>query len=379
MSLVARIGAAARRLRPPARASWIDALDFDDPAVAADRFPAYERLRALGPVHFLPRPGQWVVVGYEEAKAALGAPAFFSNAPYAPVDPVLLAADPPRQPPLRRLLAPVFEPERMAALGALAEAEARRALAPAFDAVAGFAAPVSRAVAGEMMGLGEDSLAEIVAQAQAARTAADPLAALVGALNALAPRAAVYTRLCESGQGLVGEAEVRSLVALLWLAATSTTERLIVSAILRLMGDPALAERLRGDAAALPAFVEEVARLDPPEHMLPRRTTRATTLGGRELPAGAAVQICVGAANRDPAFFERPAELDLARPFRRHLAFGSGAHHCLGAPLGRRIAAAALGVLLDAAPRLTADLPLDALPWFRTASALTPLALPVRL
>ena len=64
--------------------------------------------------------------------------------------------------------------------------------------------------------------------------------------------------------------------------------------------------------------------------MYPRRTTRATVLEGVELPADATLGVVVGAANRDPAAFDRPELFDIARPKQAHLGFGSGVHLCAG-------------------------------------------------
>ena len=99
---------------------------------------------------------------------------------------------------------------------------------------------------------------------------------------------------------------------------------------------PDLQEHLRQTPEQIPAFVEEVLRLEPPFRYHMRVTPKDTTLGVVDIPADATVLLLWGAANRDASVFERPDEIDLQRQVpRRHVAFGRGIHHCVGAPLAR--------------------------------------------
>jgi len=84
-------------------------------------------------------------------------------------------------------------------------------------------------------------------------------------------------------------------------------------------------------------FVEEVLRLESPVQSLMRFTHKDVELDGVTIPAGSVINVRYGAANRDERAFECPEKLDLERPRAgAHMAFGSGTHHCLGAPLARR-------------------------------------------
>jgi cytochrome P450 len=379
MNLVSSI---ARRIigpRPPETAepgagSDAATIDLTHPSVSADPFPHYERLRAEGPVLFLPRHSAWIVLGHEEVKAAFAQPACFSNAPYAEIDSVLLAADPPAHEAVRRLVARRFTTDMLAGLAAFAEERAPALIAPRIDAVGGYALPLSRRVAARLIGFDDAALAAILAAIDASMATPRPVAALIASLDAIAPRAALFAEL--AGEGGVGDAEARSLIRLLWLAATTTTERVVTRALLRLVEQPELQERIAPDRALLPLFIDEVMRLHPPELLVPRLTARPVSLGGADIPAGALVHLAVAAANRDPAAYDAPGELRLDRPFRRHFAFGSGIHHCVGAPLARRIVAAALGALLDAG-RLRALEPLDSLSMFTSLTAHAPLSLAI--
>jgi cytochrome P450 len=86
-------------------------------------------------------------------------------------------------------------------------------------------------------------------------------------------------------------------------------------------------------------------------------------VGGVTIPAGAQVIICLAAANRDAGRYARPERLDLDRGETRHLAFGHGIHHCLGAPLARMEGQLALGSLLHRFPELALAVPVEDLHW----------------
>lgn len=99
----------------------------------------------------------------------------------------------------------------------------------------------------------------------------------------------------------------------------------------------------------IPEAVEELLRYDPPQQNFRRVATRMTELRGARIPAGAPVVLLYGSANRDPRSFEQPDELNVLRR-GRHLAFGDGIHHCLGAPVARLEAASVLRAILSRFP-----------------------------
>jgi cytochrome P450 len=87
-----------------------------------------------------------------------------------------------------------------------------------------------------------------------------------------------------------------------------------------------------------------------------RIATKDTRLGVVDIPAGSTVLLLWGAANRDASAFERPDEIELDRQVpRRHVTFGRGIHHCVGAPLARIEARTVLTVLLERTSRITLD------------------------
>ena len=347
---VARRAAASLRFRrtEPSPAD----IDFSMPHVARNPFPYYETLRSHGSVHYLPRHLAWIVLGYDEVQSALVLPGVFSNAPYSGVDSVLLSADPPDHAAIRRVVMPLFASAAVDRLAAFAGEFASSLIRPGMDAVSGYGKPLSEAVACQLLGMSEESLAAI----HDAQRASTELASFAAALDRVAPGTAVFSRLV--GDGLT-PGEAASLVRLLWLAATTTTERAIAHCVLRLLLDRSVRAQVLENRALIPAFVDEVLRLHPPELMLPRLAREDAILGGVRIPAGSLVHLCVGAANRDPARFENPASLLLRPRGTRHFTFGGGIHHCVGATLGRRVLDAAVSALLARAPQFTTAQALD--------------------
>ncbi len=311
-------------------------IDLSAPAVARNPFPHYEELRRDGSVQYLARHDAWIVLGYDDVQSAFAQPESFSNRPYAEVDRVLLAADPPDHTAVRRIVSRCFTPDAIKRLSAFAEEKAEALLQPRMDAVADYAVALSEAVAAQLLGLSDADVAAI-------RSAPPDLALRIAVLDDVAGRAAVYEQFRADG---MDDERTRSLIRLLWLAATTTTERVIAHCVLYLLS----MDGVRPQPHLTPAFVDEVLRLHPPELLVPRLTTQPVRLGGVDLPANALVHLCLAAANRDPAKFERPAELRLDRPPARHFAFGSGIHHCVGAMLGRRVVETSVRVLLTHAP-----------------------------
>jgi cytochrome P450 len=115
-------------------------------------------------------------------------------------------------------------------------------------------------------------------------------------------------------------------------------------------------DQLRAEPELLQIFIEEMLRLESPFRFLLRSAPATTSLGGVEIPAGSSVLLFWAAANRDGAAFPQPDQVDLERPVpRRHVAFGRGIHHCVGAPLARLEARIVLGLLLQKTIAFTLD------------------------
>jgi cytochrome P450 len=123
-----------------------------------------------------------------------------------------------------------------------------------------------------------------------------------------------------------------------FVGGSETTTNALSAGIMLLAQNPDCYALLKSDPQRyLRTFIEEVVRLEGPVQGLQRFTTRDVTLHGVTIPKGSVINVRYAAANRDPAHFPDPDRLDLERPnAATHLGFGSGVHHCLGAPLARR-------------------------------------------
>ncbi len=136
-------------------------------------------------------------------------------------------------------------------------------------------------------------------------------------------------------------------------AGHETAANQLSNAVLALLRHPAQLAALRADPQLIDGAVEELLRYDSAVQMTARTATAETVVGGRAVRAGESVVLLLGAANRDPAVFDRPDVLDLRRPnAARHVAFGFGAHHCLGAALARVELRVALPLVLARFPDL---------------------------
>jgi cytochrome P450 len=93
-------------------------------------------------------------------------------------------------------------------------------------------------------------------------------------------------------------------------------------------------------------------RFDSPLQLFERTAQEDVVVGDAQVAAGTRIAALLGAANRDPAAFEDPDRLDIGRRPNKHISFGAGLHHCLGAPLARMELQIALPTLLDRFPRL---------------------------
>jgi cytochrome P450 len=113
---------------------------------------------------------------------------------------------------------------------------------------------------------------------------------------------------------------------------------------------------LQAEPSLIESAVDELLRYDSPVQVTARIALTDLRLGEREVKQGQVVVTFLGAANRDPAHFVEPDRLDLRRPENRHLSFGHGIHYCIGSPLARIEAQAAIGSLVRRFPDLETPL-----------------------
>jgi cytochrome P450 len=168
------------------------------------------------------------------------------------------------------------------------------------------------------------------------------------------PRDDLITALVQSEteNGQLDRDELTSNIGLLFGAGHETTVNLLGNALLALYRNRDQLETLRADPSLMPGAVEEFLRYDSSVQLTARDALEDADIAGVGLPRGRSVITILAAANRDPAAFDRPDELDVSRPNVKPLSFGGGIHHCLGAQLARLEAAEALTALFERLPDL---------------------------
>jgi cytochrome P450 len=157
----------------------------------------------------------------------------------------------------------------------------------------------------------------------------------------------------EEGGDRLSEEELLGTALFLLIAGHETTVNLIGNGTLALLRHRDQLDRLRHDPDLDRQAVEELLRFDSPVQLTQRITLEDYDVGDVTIPKGQNLVPLLGAANHDPAEFDDPDQLDLARPnANRHLAFGGGHHFCLGASLARLEGAVAIGTLARRFPEV---------------------------
>ena len=153
----------------------------------------------------------------------------------------------------------------------------------------------------------------------------------------------------------LSDAEINSFALLLLAAGSGTTWKQMGITLATLLQRPELLATVAADRRLLKPAIEEALRWMPTDPMFSRFVTRDVDFHGARLPEGAVLHLCLGAANRDPARWDRPDEYDIARKVRPSFAFGGGEHICMGMHVARAEITTAIGALLDRLPGLRLD------------------------
>jgi cytochrome P450 len=153
----------------------------------------------------------------------------------------------------------------------------------------------------------------------------------------------------------LADEEIFAFLRLLLPAGAETTYRSSSSLLYCLLSNPDQLDAVRADRSLLPQAIEEGIRYEPPLLFIARSAVADVELGGMHIPAGSAIAVCMGAANRDPATFKDPDRFDIFRDAHQHISFGFGPHMCLGMHLARMETRVALNRLFDRLPNLRLD------------------------
>lgn len=357
-------------------------LDLTDPAVVADPYPFFARERAEHAVAWHEQSGSFLTFSHAAVSAVqrdrrLGR-LWTDREPATRLEPFnllhrnqMMENEPPEHTRLRRPVASAFSRghvERLRprvrelASGLLAEVS-DAASGEGFDVVAAYAEPLPVLVIAELLGVPASHVGDLRDWSQAIvrmyepRPAEDVVDAAVRASEDFAAlvRDLVAVRRRTPADDLVTD-----------LAATELSDDEVVAAVVLLLnagheasvnvfGNGLVAMLRRGlrTGPDVPACVEEMLRFDSALQLFERTATEPVELpGGVLVEPGQKVSALLGAANRDPAVFERPDEFVVDRSPNPHLAFGVGVHFCLGAPLARMELAESVALLWERFPGL---------------------------
>jgi len=153
----------------------------------------------------------------------------------------------------------------------------------------------------------------------------------------------------------LNEDELFGFCKLVIFAGGGTTWRQLGITIDALLTHDPFWEACRDDRGLIEDAVDESLRWRATDPYFPRLCTQDVRVEGVDVPAGARVFLCLGAANHDPAVWDHPDDYDIFRPKAHHLGFGIGPHRCLGVDVAKQEMVAAINGLMDRWPRLRLD------------------------
>jgi cytochrome P450 len=149
--------------------------------------------------------------------------------------------------------------------------------------------------------------------------------------------------------------EIYPFLRLLLPAGAETTYRSSGNLLFGLLSHPDQLEAVRADRSLIPQAIEEGLRWEPPLLFIQRAAADDLELCGQQIPKGAMVAVCLGAANRDPARYPDPDTFNIFRDSTQHISFGAGPHICIGMHLARLETKAIIDGVLDRMPNLRLD------------------------
>ena len=375
------------------------AYDPYDPAALEDPYPAYQQLRDLDPVHLQAGHGGdadfYVLSRFDDIWDAVRRPDVFSSASGITfrneiaalgLAPTIVMLDPPVHTGLRALIGSAFTPRRVARLegelrafvrGRIERMERSAADGAPVDLHRDYSSPVPTFVLGSLLGIPEADRARFdpwvsgLTRLQNAGFAVDGIGDAVGSVAEMYAYFShvIAARRTDPQDDLLGalvaaevdgerltDWDILGFCFVMVAGGNDTTGNLISHGVMLLDDDHASRERLVAQPDLIGAALVEFLRLESSVQGLARMTTSPVTIHGVEIPSGVKVMMLYGSGNRDEREFgPDAARLDVTREIRRHLAFSSGAHFCIGSHFARLQARVAFEELLRRQPHIGVD------------------------
>ena len=362
----------------------------------ADPYSYFMGLREAAPLHRDERLGAWLVLRYDDVRAAFRDSRLSSDriSPYFErrrargdtggghttfevLTRWIVFTDPPRHTRLRKLVEYAFRPravERMRGWIASLVDEVVEDLGPEreIDFIERFASPLPVSVICDMFGVPHGNRRDLT------RWSTDILTLVFGAMHSADRheraerglrefseflRDVIAERRARPGEDLVSdlvaaeergdvleEEEIVATCVLLLFAGHETTRNLLANGLKAILEHDAARAALAADPAGMTGAVEEILRFDGPIKAMWRQAAEPVTYGGRRIEPGERLLLVQASANRDPRRFHDPETFDVARRSNRHIGFGYSIHYCLGASIARLEGALGLGAFLERFP-----------------------------
>jgi cytochrome P450 len=363
---------------------------FTDYEILKDPYAYFEAIRAKGPIYQVPGRDYVIVTGYEETLEVLKKTEEFSAAislqgaaaplPFKPEGSditaqvethrgeflghdLLVNYDDRHHTFVRSLLGPLFTPSRLRANERFISDYSDELVKDAVDnggveLIKTIATPFVTMVIADLLGVPMEDRQIFMDAIEAApppgsleagendfASASHPLVVMGGYFAGYVqdrranPRDDILSELANATfpDGTTPDAmEIVRLATFLFGAGQDTSAKLLGNSMKYIVDQPGLQDRLRNDPSLIPAFLEEVLRLEGSTKQTARLARKDTQIGDMKIPAGTKVLVALSAANRDPRRWEDPQALVFDRPrIKEHVAFGRGKHVCAGAPLAR--------------------------------------------
>ncbi len=383
-------------------------VDVTNAKFKANPFPFYAQLRAEAPVFpvTVPMPTKqraWLITRYSDVQDVLKDARFAKNprnamspeqlkkrpwipSMFKPLEQNMLDLDSPDHTRLRALVHKAFTPRLIEQMRDQIQALTDELLDAAepkgsMDLIADFALPLPLTIIGRILGVPAKDNHKFHRWTKTLLSAGTNtnyvvfipiIMRFMGYLKKLIkerrahPKDDLVTALVQAKDGsdkLSGD-EVLAMIFLLLIAGHETTVNLIGSGSLALLEHPDQMEKLRSEPAIIKPAIEELLRFVCPVEMATERYAREDiTIAGTTIPRGELVLAVIGSANRDANYFDNPDTLDVTRENNKHLAFGLGAHYCLGAPLSRLEGQISISTLIRRMPNLRLSIAPDQIRW----------------